>query len=57
MVAHICFMLKIYLKLQLTSLLKQQKVLKRVRLGVELCFRPYAYLMWLIRGLVALGVS
>ena len=40
MVAHICFMFRIYLELQLSSLLKQLKVLKRVRLGVELCFRP-----------------
>ena len=39
MVAHICFMVRIYLELQLKSLLKQLKVLKRVRLGVDLCFR------------------
>ena len=40
MVAHICFRLRIYSKLHLTSLLKQQKGLKKVRLGVDLCFRP-----------------
>ena len=40
MVAHNCFMFRIYLELQLSSLLKQLKVLKRLRLGVELCFRP-----------------
>ena len=36
MVAHICFMFGIYLELHLTLSLKQLKVLKRVRLGVEL---------------------
>jgi hypothetical protein len=40
MVAHICFMFKIYLELHLKLLLKQLKVLKRVGLGVELCFKP-----------------
>jgi hypothetical protein len=40
MVAHICFMFRIYLELHLKLLLKQLKVLERVRLGVELCFRP-----------------
>ena len=40
MVAHNCSMLRIYLELQLSSLLKLLKVLKIVRLGVELCFRP-----------------
>ena len=33
-VAHICFMLRIYLELHLKLLSKQLKVLKRVRLGV-----------------------
>ena len=33
MVTHICFTFRIYLELQLKLLLKQGKVLKRVRLG------------------------
>ena len=40
MVAHICFMFRIYLELHLKLLLKQLKILKIMRLGVELCFRP-----------------
>ena len=40
MVAHICLMFRVYLELHLKLLLKQLKVLERVRLGVELCFRP-----------------
>ena len=39
MVAHIYLMFRIYLESHLKLLLKQLKVLKRVRLGVELCFR------------------
>ena len=39
MVAHIYFMFRIYLESHLKLLLKQLKVLKRVRFGAELCFR------------------
>ena len=49
MVAHICFMSRIYLELHLKSLLKQNKILKRVRLGVELCFRLKGWVGWLIK--------
>jgi hypothetical protein len=37
MVADICFMFRIYLELHLKLLWKQLKILKRVRLGVDLC--------------------
>ena len=40
MVAHICFMFRIYLELHLKSLLKRLKIFKKMRLSVELCFRP-----------------
>ena len=53
--AHIYFMFRIYLGLHLNLLLKQLKVLKRVRLSVGLCFRFQAYFVWLIRNMVALG--
>ena len=44
MVVHIYFMFRIYLESHLKLFLKQLKVLKRVRLGVELCFRLRAIL-------------
>lgn len=40
MVAHISFIFRIYLELQLKLFLKQTKVLKKVEFSVELCFRP-----------------
>ena len=55
MVAHIYFMFRIYLELHLNLLLKQLKVLKRVRLSVGLCFRFQAYFVRLIRNVIVLG--
>ena len=55
MIAHICFMCGIYLEVHLKLFLEQLKILKRVRLSDELCFRFWVYFVWLIREVVALG--